>query len=123
LTAHGARRELFVTAVKPVLEDCAAMMRAWGLSANVHQALRDTPPCLPRCFDVRLEIEKFDGRGPGALIITAIEGRDVLRVLLRVDPGSIGGDYVEHDGLVHVGDLSEDMVGGMIATLVEHVFR
>jgi hypothetical protein len=112
----------FVTAVAPVLETCADAMRAWGLTANVSQALRDTPARMRRSFDVALKVERFDGRGPGALTITAIEGREVLRIVMRIGPGHIGGDYSEHDGLVHVDDLTEGMVGGLVATLVERVF-
>ena len=111
----------FVTKVAPVLEACADAMRAWGLTANVSQALRDTPAKMRRSFDVAMKVERFDGRGPGSLTITAIEGREVLRVVMRVGPGHIGGDYTEHDGLVHADDLTDDMVGGLVATLVERV--
>jgi len=109
--------------VQPVLEACTDKLRAWGIDADVHQAMRDAPDRLPRAFDVALTLEKVDGRGPGSLTITAVEGRQVLRVVLRVGPAHIGGDYVEHERLVHARDLTEDATGGLVAALVEHVFR
>ncbi len=121
--AFEALRARFVVAVKPVLERGAATMRSWGLDSSVGQALRDTPPQVRRCFDLVLHMKKYEDKGPGTLTITAVEGRDMLRVVLRIGPGSIGGRVREHDGLVHIDDLTEDMVGGLIATMVEQLFR
>ena len=112
-----------VGSVQPVLEACADKLRAWGVDANVHQARRDTPVRMPRAFDVVLTIDKVDRCGPGSLTVTAVEGREVLRVVLCVGPACIGGEYEEHQGVVHAYDLTDDAVGGLVATLVEHVFR
>ncbi|HXX90609.1 MAG TPA: hypothetical protein VEI83_10350 [Acidimicrobiales bacterium] len=116
-------RHAIAGTVMPVLEACARAMRGWGLTVNVGQVLRDTPVRMPRGYDLVLTMERFDGRGPGRLTITAIEGREVLRVVMRVGPGHMGGDASEHDAVVHVHDLTEDMVGGLVATMVECVLR
>jgi len=121
-SAFDALRARFVTEVKPALERCAGSMQAWGLTASVSQALRDRPARMRRGFDLVLRMEKFDGRGPGTLTLTATEGRDALRVVLRIGPSCIGGGYSEHDGLVNIDDLSEDMIGGLVATMVERLF-
>jgi hypothetical protein len=128
----GARRALeagafdelckhVVHSVVPVLEACAAKLRSWGVSANVHQTLRDAPDRMPRAMDVSLQTDKVDGRGPGALTMTAVEGREVLRVVTCIGPGHIGGDYTRDGQVIHAYDLTDDAVGALVAALVERL--
>ena len=121
----GAFDELcahIVHSVAPVLEACASKLRAWGVNANVQQTVRDTPVRMPRAMDVSLQTDKVDGRGPGTLTLTAVEGREVLRVVTCVGPGHIGGDYTRESQVVHAYDLTTDAVGGLVAGLVERLF-
>jgi hypothetical protein len=111
-----------VHSVLPVLEACAGKLRASGMHAHVHQLLRNSEDRLPRALDVGLQTDKVDGRGPGALMITAVEGKDVLRVVTTIGPGHIGADYDELRGMVPADELSDEVVGGLVADLVERLF-
>jgi len=121
--AFEALRLRVAAVVKPVLDRCAETMKVWGLETSVSAGMRDTPPRMHRCYDLALHLQKYEGKGPGRLTITAIEGRDLLHIVLRIGPAAIGGRVSEHDGLVQVGDLTEDMIGGLVATMVEELFR
>ena len=108
-------------ALKPALERCAARMRACGLDASVSETRGDPPP-MGRRDGLVLRLQKSAGKGPGLLTITAVEGRDLLRVVMRIGPSAIGGGWRQHDGLVPVDSVTDDVVGGLVATLVEQVF-
>jgi hypothetical protein len=109
-------------ALKPALERCAATMRACGLDASVSETRGDPPPPMGRRDGLVLRLQKSEGKGPGLLTITAVEGRDLLRVVMRIGPSAIGGGWRQHDGLVPVDSVTDDVVGGLVATLVEQVF-
>jgi hypothetical protein len=108
--------------LRPVLESCVEMLAAWGLSARVTETLRDEPARVPRGFDLTLWIDRFGDRGPGKLTITLNEGSDFVRVKTAVGPTKIGGDISEHIGTTIAADLSDALVGGLVATLVEQIF-
>ena len=42
---------------------------------------------------------------------------------MSVGPLRLGGDVSEHVGTTIAGDLSDAMVGGLVATLVEQIFN
>jgi hypothetical protein len=111
-----------VNSVLPVLEACAGKLRASGVNAHVHQLLRNAEDRLPRALDIGLRTDKIDRRGPGSLVITAVEGRDVLRVVTNIGPGSIGGEYDERRGTLPADQLNDEVVGGLVADLVERLF-
>jgi len=111
-----------VASVLPTLESCAAKLRARGVNAAAHHLLRNTDDVLPRAFDVGLQTEKVDRRGPGALVITAVEGREILRVVTQVGPGHFGGDYDEDRRVIDAFDLSDEVVGDLVAAFVERLF-
>ncbi len=108
--------------LRPVLEYSAEMLGEWGLSARVTETLRDEPARVPRSFDLALWIDRFGERGPGKLTITATEGCDFVRVKLAVGPSKWNGDVSEHVGTTIASDLSDALVGGLVATLVEQIF-
>ena len=78
---------------------------------------------MPRTFDLALWIDRIGDRGPGRLTITATEGRHFVRIKMSVGPLRLGGDVSEHVGTTIAGDLSDAMVGGLVATLVEQIFN
>ncbi len=86
------------------------------------ETLRDHPSRLPRIFDLSLWIDRFAQRGPGRLTITATESCDFVRVKLKVGP-TWTGDVHEHVGTTVARDLSDALVGGLVATLVERIFE
>ena len=106
----------------PVLERSAQMLREWGLAASVSEAVTDQPPRLPRRSDVVLRIARFGDRGPGKLTISATEASEVVRITLKMGPLCIGGEADERVGMTTTRDLSGELVGGLIATLVEQLF-
>jgi len=106
----------------PVLERSAEMLRAWGLDAGVTEVLTDQPCRLPRRLDVALRIARFGDRGPGKLTLSATESSDVVRVTLKLGPACIGGEPDERVGMTTTRDLSGELVGGLVATLVEQLF-
>ncbi|MGA2520830.1 MAG: hypothetical protein ABSG81_08460 [Acidimicrobiales bacterium] len=108
--------------LRPVLDSSAALLRQWGLSTRVTETLRDRPSRLPRIFDLSLWIDRFAERGPGRLTITATEPCDFVRVKLKVGP-TWTGDVHEHVGTTVARDLSDALVGGLVATLVERIFE
>ncbi|HUY23231.1 MAG TPA: hypothetical protein VMV22_12920 [Acidimicrobiales bacterium] len=108
--------------LRPVLESSAAMLREWGLEARVTETLRDQPARVPRSFDLALWLDRFGGRGPGRLTITATEACEFVRVKLKVGPTTTGGEVSEHVGTTIARDLSDALVGGLVATLVEQIF-
>ena len=110
------------TQLKPVLETTTAMLQEWGLEARVTETLHDHPVRLPRSFDLVLRIDPCGDRGPGKLTISASEAYDVVRVKITVGPSRLCGEVHEHVGTTTAGELSEAMVGGLAATLVEKVF-
>ena len=67
-------------------------------------------------------IDRFGDRGPGKLTITATEGCDFVRIKLSVGPSRMDGDVSEHVGTTIASDLSDALVGGLVATLVEQIF-
>jgi len=108
--------------LKPVLETTSAMLQEWGLDARVTETLHDQPARLPRSFDLALRIDPFGERGPGKLTISASEAYDVVRVKITVGPSRLCGEVHEHVGTTTADELSDAMVGGLAATLVEKVF-
>lgn len=107
--------------LRPVLESSVAMLGEWGLTAAVTETLRDVPTRLPRSFDLALSIDRFGRRGPGRLTITATEACDFVKVKLKVGP-TAAGEVDEHVGTTVARDLSDALVGGLVATLVERIF-
>jgi hypothetical protein len=120
--SFDAVREMCQEQLRPVLECSAEMLGEWGLSARVTETLRDEPARVPRSFDLVLWIDRFGDRGPGKLTITATEGCDFVRVKLAVGPSKWCDDVAEHVGTTIAGDLSDALVGGLVATLVEQIF-
>ena len=116
-----AFREHCAEELRPVLESSAEMLGRWGLQAHVNERLRDVPSRLPRSFDLSLSIERFEGRGPGRLTITATEACDFVRVKLKVGP-TRAREVDEHVGTTVTRDLSDALTGGLVATLVERIF-
>ncbi len=108
--------------LRPVLESCVEMLAAWGLSARFTETLRDEPARVPRGFDLTLWIDRFGDRGPGKLTITVNEGSDFVRIRSAVGPTRLGGDISEHVGTTVAADLSDALVGGLVASLVEQIF-
>ena len=108
--------------LRPGLESSVEMLREWGLDARVTETLRDQPARIPRSFDLALWIDRFGGRGPGRLTITATEPCDFVRIKLKVGPNGSGGESSEHVGTTIARDLSDALVGGLVATLVEQIF-
>ena len=116
-------RELCQDELRPVLECSVEMLAEWGLSARVTETLRDEPARVPRSFDLTLWIDRFGDRGPGKLTITATEGCDFVRVKTGRGPVEDGAaTSAEHVGTTIAGDLSDALVGGLVATLVEQIF-
>ncbi|HEY5025088.1 MAG TPA: hypothetical protein VII76_08935 [Acidimicrobiales bacterium] len=120
--SFDAVRALCHDELRPVLECSAEMLAEWGLSARVTETLRDEPARVPRSFDLTLWIDRFGDRGPGKLTITATEGCDFVRVKLAAGPSRMMGDFSEHVGTTIASDLSDAMVGGLVANLVEQIF-
>jgi hypothetical protein len=121
--AFDELRALFGDELRPVLDRSVEMLSEWGLTGRVTEMLRDRPTRLPRTFDLALRIDRFGDRGPGRLTITATEGRHFVRIKMSVGPSRLGGDVSEHVGTTIAGDLSDAMVGGLVATLVEQIFN
>jgi hypothetical protein len=121
--AFDELRALFGNQLRPVLERSVEMLSEWGLSGRVTETLCDRPARLPRTFDLALRVDRFGDRGPGKLTITATEGRDFVRIKMSVGPTRLGGDVSEHVGTTIASDLSDQMVGGLVATLVEQIFN
>jgi hypothetical protein len=107
--------------LRPVLESSAAMLQEWGLGARVTETLKDQPSRLPRTFELALWVDRFAQRGPGRLTITSTEACDFVRVKIQVGP-TWTGDVDEHVGTTVARDLSDALVGGLVATLVERIF-
>jgi len=120
--AFDAYRRQCAAELRPVLEHSAHMLREWGLDARVSETMRDVPARMPRGFDLALRIGKFGDRGPGKLTISATEASELVRVTLKLGPACIGDEADEHVGTTTTRDLSGDLVGGLVATLVEHLF-
>lgn len=116
-------REQCASDIRPILDFSVDMLREWGLKAKVTETLRDQPIRMARTFDLALEIDKFGGRGPGRLTISGTEAHDMARVKLMIGPSHIGGEGTEHVGSVSPWNLSEDLVGGLVAMLIEQLFR
>ena len=108
--------------LRPVLDTSTAMLGEWGLDAQVTETLHDQPPRVPRSYDLALRIDRFGARGPGKLTITASEANEAVRVKIAVGPSRMCGDEREHVGTTRASDLSDAMVGGLVATLVERIF-
>jgi hypothetical protein len=115
--------DLFRDELRPVLDRSVEMLSEWGLCARVTETMRDEPVRVPRGFDVALGIDRFGDRGPGKLTITATERCDFVRIKMSVGPSRLGGDVSEHVGTTIAGDVSDMMVGGLVATLVEQIFN
>jgi hypothetical protein len=109
--------------LRTVLDRSVETLSEWGLSARVTETLRDEPVRVPRSFDLTLWIDRFGDRGPGKLTITATERCDFVRIKLSVGPSRLFGDVSEHVGTTIASDLSDQMVGGLVATLVEQIFN
>jgi hypothetical protein len=120
--AFDAYRQQCAAELRPVLEHSARMLREWGLDARVTETLHDMPTRMPRGFDLVLRIGKFGDRGPGKLTISATEASELVRVAVKLGPACIGDEINEHIGTTTTRDLSGDLVGGLVATLVEHLF-
>jgi len=108
--------------LRPVLETSTAMLGEWGLGARVTETLHDQPTRVPRRYDLALRIDRFGERGPGRLTISASEAHEAVRVKITVGPSRICGEVHEHVGSTRASDLSDTMVGGLVATLVERIF-
>ena len=108
--------------LRPVLDTSTAMLGEWGLDARVTETLNAKPSRVPRSYDLALRIDRFGERGPGKLTITASEAHQALRVRISVGPSRICGEVREHVGTTRADDLSDAMVGGLVATLVERIF-
>jgi hypothetical protein len=108
--------------LRPVLEHSAQLLREWGLDARVFETFQEMPARIARGFDLVLCISKFGDRGPGKLTISATEASELVRVTLKLGPACIGGDADEHVGATTTRELSGDLVGGLVATLVEQLF-
>jgi hypothetical protein len=121
--SFDAVRELCQGELRPVLESGAEMLHEWGLEARVTETLRDAPARVPRSFALALWIDRFGDRGPGKLTITATEGCDFVRIKLAVGPSRQSGEVNEHVGTTVAGDLSDALVGGLMATLIEQIFN
>lgn len=117
-----ALRLLCQDELRPVLECSTEMLGEWGLTARVTETLRNEPARVSRSFDLTLWIDRFGDRGPGKLTITATEGCDFVRIKLGVGPSRMFGDVSEHVGTTIASDLSDALVGGLVATLVEQIF-
>jgi hypothetical protein len=120
--AFEALCQLCQDELRPVLECSTELLAEWGLTARVTETLRDEPARVPRSFDLTLWIDRFGDRGPGRLTITATEGCDFVRIKLAVGPSRMFGDLSEHVGTTIASDLSDALVGGLVATLVEQIF-
>jgi hypothetical protein len=120
--AFDAVRQFCSDELRPVLECSAEMLQQWGIEARVTEMLRDTPARVPRNFDLALWIDRFGDRGPAKLTITATEGCDFVRLKLAVGPSKYAGEVSEHVGTTIATDLSDALVGGLVATLVEQIF-
>jgi len=120
--SFDAVRELCQDELRPVLEQSVEMLSEWGLTARVTETLRDEPARMPANFDLALWVDRFGDRGPGKLTITATQGCDFVRIKMSVGPTRLGGDVSEHVGTTIAGDLSDALVGGLVATLVEQIF-
>ena len=107
--------------LRPVLDSGAEMLRAWGLAAHVTQTVTDQPMRVARTLDLSLLIDRAGGQGPGKLTISATEACDVVRVKLKIGPRD-SGDIDEHVGTTTAENLSDELVGGLVATLVEKLF-
>jgi hypothetical protein len=108
--------------LRPVLDTSRAMLSEWGIDARVSETLHDKPTRLPRSYDLALRIDQFGDRGPGKLTITASEAHQAVRVKISVGPSRLCGEVREHVGTTRSADLSDAMVGGLVATLVERIF-
>jgi len=108
--------------LRPVLDTSTAMLQEWGLDARVTETLHDQPARLPRSFDLALRIDRFGERGPGKLTLSASEAHDAVRVKITVGPSRLCGEVREHIGTARASDLSDTMMGGLVATLVERIF-
>jgi hypothetical protein len=108
--------------LRPVLECGTELLGEWGLAARVTETLRDEPTRVPRSFDLTLWIDRSGDRGPGKLTITATEGCDFVRIKMSVGPSRMCGELSEHVGTTIASDLSDALVGGLVATLVEQLF-
>jgi hypothetical protein len=115
--------DLFRDELKTVLDRSVEVLSEWGLTARVTETLRDEPVRVPRSFDLTLWVDRFGDRGPGKLTLTATERCDFVRIKMSVGPTRLGGDVSEHVGTTIASDLSDQMVGGLVATLVEQIFN
>jgi hypothetical protein len=115
-------RSHFRTVVRPVLSGAAETLQDSGIHATVTETIRDEPPQMPRCVDLVLCVRQFERKGAAKLVITGVEGRDVIRTRLILGPGHYGGPFSEGEAIEHVGDLSEERVGHLVATLAELAF-
>jgi hypothetical protein len=97
-------------------------MRAEGLEVAVYIGPRGRAVRVGRRFDAELVMERSPAHGPGRLTFSAIEGRDVVRVELHVGPCEPGGRERHHDAVVSRTELTDEMVSGLVAALVELVF-
>jgi hypothetical protein len=119
--AFEAFREQCSDRLRPVLESSAEMLTQQGMPARVTETVHDRPARLPRSVDLCLWVDRFGDRGPGKLTITATEACDFVRVKVKVGP-TWTGEVDEHVGTTVARDLSEALVGGLVATLVERIF-
>ena len=120
--AFGRVRSHFDSTVRPVLNGAAEFLSDSGIDATVTEVIRDEPPQMPRCVDLVLCIRQFDHKGAAKLVITGVEGRDVIRTRLIMGPGHYGGPFTEGDAIEHVDDLSPERVGDLVASLAEMAF-
>jgi hypothetical protein len=115
-------RGLFGAIVWPVLSGAAEILREGGIDATVTEVIRDQPPRMRRCVQLVLCVGRVEGTGEAKLVITGIEGRDMIRTRIVVGPAYIGGPFTEGEAIEQMDALSEERVGELVATLAEMVF-
>jgi hypothetical protein len=112
----------FSEVVRPVLQCTVETLRRSGVEAWTHESIHEEPRGLPRSVEMTLRVAHVGTTGPATLAIVGVEGSASVRARLVVEPGQIGGDFVECEASQPTGELSEDDVGTLVAQLLEMIF-